>query len=248
MPLREGGSLPGLAEADDGFKYVVKFRGNGHGPKALIAELIGGELARTLGLRVPEIVFAELDADLGRTEGDEEIQDLLQASTGRNVALHFLPGAITYDPSVTAVDPLEASLVVWLDSLLTNIDRTVRNTNMLMWRKELWLIDHGSCLYFHHAWDNWEHHATGPFPHVKEHVLLPFATHLKEAAALAAERITAQHIDRTVDLLPDVWLHWPETELDPAGIRSIYKRFLHLRMDRAQTLSNEAEHARLARV
>jgi hypothetical protein len=248
MPLREGGSLPGLADADDGFKYLVKFRGNGHGPKALIAELIGGELARTLGLRVPEIVFAELDADLGRTEGDEEIQDLLQASTGRNVALHFLPGAITYDPSVTAVDPLEASLVVWLDSLLTNIDRTVRNTNMLMWRKELWLIDHGSCLYFHHAWDNWEHHATGPFPHVKDHVLLPFATRLEEAAALAAERITAQHIDRVVDLLPDVWLQWPETELDPAGIRSIYKRFLHLRMDRAQTLSTEAEHARLARV
>ena len=170
MPMREGGSLPGLADADDGFKYVVKFLGNGHGPKALIAELIGGEVARALGLRVPELVFASLDAAFGRTEPDEEIQELLQKSTGVNVALHFLPGAITYDPVVFPVDPLEASLVVWLDLLLTNIDRTVRNTNMLIWRKELWLIDHGSCLYFHHAWDNWERHATGPFPQVKDHV------------------------------------------------------------------------------
>lgn len=244
MPLREGGSLPGLADADDGFKYVVKFRGNGHGPKALIAELIGGEMARALGLRVPELVFAELDAHFGRSEGDEEIQELLQNSVGLNVALHFLPGAITYDPVVTTVEPMEASLVVLLDSLLTNIDRTVRNTNMLVWRKELWLIDHGSCLYFHHAWDNWERHANGPFVQVKNHVLLHQATQLGEAAAQIIERITTNRIEQIVDLLPDEWLHWPENDLSPQAIRSIYKRFLNLRVDRTQQLSAEADHAR----
>lgn len=246
MPLREGGSLPGLCDADDGFKYVVKFRGNGHGPKALIAELVGGEVARALGLRVPELVFAELDAAFGRSEGDEEIQDLLQASTGRNVALHFLAGAITFDPVVSPVDALEASLVVWLDSLLTNIDRTVRNTNMLMWRRELWLIDHGSCLYFHHAWDNWERHATGPFPQVKDHVLLPYATRLADADAIAHERLTPDALDRIVDLVPDDWTIWPGSELVPDEIRAVYKRFLHMRLERSTTLTNEAEHARHA--
>lgn len=248
MPLREGGSLPGLAEADDGFKYVVKFLGNGHGPKALVAELIGGEVARALGLRVPELVFADLDAAFGRTEPDEEIQELLQNSTGTNVALHFLAGAITFDPAVTMADPLEASLVVWLDSFLTNIDRTVRNTNMLLWRKELWLIDHGSCLYFHHAWDNWERHATGAFPQVRDHVLLPHATRLQDAQTLALERITPAQLDHIVDLVPDDWLRWPESALRPDGIRAVYKRFLRLRLERSPTLTTEAEHARHAAV
>lgn len=246
MPLREGGSLPGLAEADDGFKYVVKFRGNGHGPRALIAELIGGEVARALGLRVPELVLAELDAAFGRTEPDEEIQELLQNSTGTNVGLHFLAGAITFDPAVTSLDPLEASLIVWLDSFLTNIDRTARNTNMLLWRKELWLIDHGSCLYFHHAWDSWERHATGAFPQVKDHVLLPYATQLAAAGSLALERITPAILDRIVDMLPDAWLQWPENDLRPDGIRDVYKRFLHLRLERSMALTTEADHARQA--
>lgn len=147
-PLREGGSLPGLAEADDGFKYVVKFKGAGHGYKALIAELIGGEIARRLGFNVPELVLLDLDEDFGRTEGDEEIQDLLRASEGLNLGLHFLSGAVTIDPYVNDIDPSLAAKIVWLDAFLTNVDRTVKNTNMLLWNKELWLIDQGAALYF----------------------------------------------------------------------------------------------------
>src|SRR5689334_16189556 len=152
-PLREGGSLPAIAEADDDFLYVLKFRGAGQGLKALIAELIGGEIARKLGFRVPELVFAQLDTAFGRTEPDEEIQDLLKASVGLNLAVHYLSGAITFDPVVTSVDDKTASQIVWMDALLTNVDRTARNTNMLVWHKELWLIDHGAALYFHHSWD-----------------------------------------------------------------------------------------------
>src|SRR5580658_310302 len=170
-PLREGGSLPAIAEADDGFLYVLKFRGAGQGVKALVAELIGGELARLLGLRVPEIVLASLDAAFGRTEPDEEIQDLLKASTGLNLGLHYLSGSIAFDPVVNKVDALVASQIVWLDCLLTNVDRTARNANMLVWNKELWLIDHGAALYFHHSWGNWEEQAPRPFLPVREHVL-----------------------------------------------------------------------------
>src|SRR5215210_6980099 len=153
-PLREGGSLPAIAEADDGFMYVLKFRGAGQGIKALIADLLGAELARALGLKVPEIVFATLDEAFGRTEPDEEIQDLLKASTGLNLGLHYLSRAITFDPVVTTIDAKLASQIVWLDCLVTNVDRTARNTNMLIWNKQLWLIDHGAALYFHHAWKN----------------------------------------------------------------------------------------------
>ena len=148
MPLREGGSLPALAEADDGFKYVVKFRGAGHGTKALIAELIGGEIARMLGFRLQELVFLNLDEAFGRSEGDEEIQNLLQGSRGLNLGLHFLSGALPFDPVVTEIDGKLASQVVWLDALLTNVDRTTINTNMLMWHKELWLLAHGASLFF----------------------------------------------------------------------------------------------------
>src|SRR3954466_15583247 len=174
-PLREGGSLPAIAEADDGFLYVLKFRGAGQGVKALIAEVIAGELARALGLRVPEIVFCNLDPAFGRSEPDEEIQDLLKASIGLNLGLHYLSGAITYDPVVTTIDSKLASQIVWLDCLLTNVDRTDRNTNMLVWNKQLWLIDHGAALYFHHSWQNVMEQAKRPFPQVKNHVLLPFA-------------------------------------------------------------------------
>src|SRR5476649_2409479 len=177
-PLREGGSLPAIAEADDGFLYVLKFRGAGQGAKALIAELIGGEIARALGLKVPEVVFANLDEAFGRTEPDEEIQDLLKASTGLNLALHYLQGAITFDPTVLVLPAKLASEIVWLDCLLTNVDRTARNTNMLVWHKELWLIDHGAALYFHHSWDNWEEQVKRPFVQVKDHVLLPKASEL----------------------------------------------------------------------
>ena len=178
-PLREGGSLPAIVEADDGFLYVLKFRGAGQGVKALIAELMGGEIARELGLLVPEIVFANVDPAFGRTEPDEEIQDLLKASEGLNLALHYLSGSITFDPTVTIVPPVLASQIVWLDCLLMNMDRTVRNTNMLTWHKELWLIDHGACLYFHYNWQDWQEQALKPFTLVKDHVLLPQATELE---------------------------------------------------------------------
>src|ERR1700743_740635 len=180
-PLREGGSLPAIAEADDGFLYVLKFRGAGQGVKSLIAELIGGELARLLGLKVPEIVLANLYPAFGPSEPDEEIQDLLKASVGLNLGLHYLSGSITFDPAVNSVDALLASTIVWMDCLLTNVDRTARNTNMLVWNKELWLIDHGASLYFHHSWDNGLAQARRPFLQVKDHVLLPAASKLEEA-------------------------------------------------------------------
>lgn len=210
MPLREGGSLPALAEAEDGFKYVVKFRGAGHGTKALIAELIGGEIARVLGLRVPELVFLQLDEAFGQAEGDEEIQDLLKASRGLNLGLHFLSGALAFDPTVNVIDAELASKIVWLDALLTNIDRTVRNTNLLMWHKELWLIDHGSSLYFHYSWTNWQKHALSPFAEVKNHVLLPRASQLAEVDAGLKTRLTPERIREVVALIPEDWLNWDD--------------------------------------
>ncbi|MGB3464762.1 MAG: HipA family kinase [Cyclobacteriaceae bacterium] len=175
-PLREGGSLPAIVRADDDFTYVLKFRGAGQGRKALIAELIGGELARAIGLNVPELVFMNLDDSFGKTEPDEEIQDLLKFSVGLNIGLHFLSGAITYDPLVPINDPFVASLVVLLDSMIINIDRTAKNTNLLNWHNDLWLIDHGASLYFHHNWDNWTDYPDKNFPAIKEHVLLAHAS------------------------------------------------------------------------
>lgn len=194
-PLREGGSLPAIVEADDEFLYVLKFRGAGQGVKALIAELIAGEIARALGLRVPEIVFAQLDAAFGRTEPDEEIQDLLRASVGLNLGLHYLAGASTFDPLVTPVDAKLASQIVWLDGLVTNVDRTARNTNMLVWHKELWLIDHGASLYFHHAGQDWEEQSRRPFTQIKDHVLLPQASELDTVDAACRSILSKERIN-----------------------------------------------------
>ncbi|MEO6851296.1 MAG: HipA family kinase, partial [Mucilaginibacter sp.] len=220
-PLREGGSLPAIAGADDGFLYVVKFRGAGQGVKALIAELIGGEIARTLGFKMPEIVFANLDTAFGRAEPDEEIQDLLKASVGLNLGLHYLSGAITFDAAVTTVDPKLASQIVWLDCLLTNVDRTPRNTNMLTWNKELWLIDHGAALYFHHSWDNWEEQAVRPFMQVKDHVLLSKASELDEVDAEFRLILTSERIRSIVALIPNEWIigEWQDS---PELVREIY--------------------------
>lgn len=245
-PLREGGSLPALAEADDDFKYVLKFKGSGHREKALIAELIGGEIARALGLPVPELVFARLDEAFGRTEGDEEIQDLLQASQGMNLALHFLSGAITFDPVVTKVDPKLASQIVWLDAFITNVDRTFKNTNMLMWHKELWLIDHGACLYFHHSWTNWESSAKSPFAFIKDHVLLPQASLLEEADKEYRSLLNEETISAIVGLIPDEWLSWDDTEETPEQLRSVYRQFLVTRLQHSDNFINEAQHARKA--
>ena len=241
-PLREGGSLPAIAEADDGFLYVLKFCGAGQGTKALIADMIGGEIARLLGLRVPEIVFANLDEAFGRTEPDEEIQDLLKASTGLNLALHYLSGAITFDPAVNTVDALLASQIVWLDAFLTNVDRTARNTNMLIWHRELWLIDHGASLYFHHSWQNWEEQALKPFAQIKNHVLLPWATELDKVDDDYKKILKPEMINKIVSLVPDIWLTEPNLTFEDQ--RKVYAGFLNTRSSSSSIFVKEAQHAR----
>jgi len=243
-PLREGGSLPAIAEADDEFLYVLKFRGAGQGIKALIAELIGGEIARALGLKVPEIVFANLDSAFGRTEPDEEIQDLLKASVGLNLALHYLSGAITFDPTVTTLPTRLASQIVWLDCLLTNVDRTPRNTNMLIWNKELWLIDHGASLYFHHSWDNWVEQSTRPFLQVKDHVLLPRAAELEAVDKEFRSILTKERIRSIVSLIPDEWLTGWSQPGSPDELREVYIQFLDNRIAASQIFVKEAQYVR----
>jgi hypothetical protein len=242
-PLREGGSMPAITEGDDGFLYVLKFRGAGQGTKALIAELLGGEIARALGLHVPEIVFATLDEAFGRTEGDEEIQDLLKASVGLNLGLHYLSGAITYDPAVTKLDEKLASQIVWLDSLLLNVDRTVRNTNMLWWNKELWLIDHGAALYFHHSWQNWEEKAQQPFAKIKDHVLLGRATKLAEVDKEFKALLTSDKIQNIVSLIPDEWLSANAPIISAEEHKQAYARFLMARLNYSENFANDAQHA-----
>lgn len=242
-PLREGGSLPAIVEADDNFMYVLKFRGAGQGVKALVAELIGGELARALGFQVPEIVFATVDSAFGRTEPDEEIQDLLRFSEGLNLALHYLSGAISFDPVVNKPDATTASKIVWLDCLLTNVDRTARNTNMLMWNKELWLIDHGASLYFHHSWTNWEEQSRRAFPQVKDHVLLPQASELATVDRLFRSLLNADVIHQIVSIIPDDFL----TDYDivsPQEARKVYEYFLLNRIGHSGNFTKEAQHAR----
>ncbi|MFL5771812.1 MAG: HipA family kinase [Flavisolibacter sp.] len=244
-PLREGGSLPAIVEADDGFLYVLKFRGAGQGIKALIAELLGGEIARALGLRVPEIIFAQVDPAFGRTEPDEEIQDLLKASEGLNIALHYLSGAISFDPAVTRVESHMASQIVWLDSLIMNVDRTPRNTNMLMWHKELWLIDHGASFYFHHSWDNWKEYSEKPFVQVKDHVLLPLACELEQVDEEFKKILTAERIDEIVSMIPEEWLMLIIKDAADAEIaRDVYREFLLNRVLHSHIFLNEAQHAR----
>ncbi|MBW1656218.1 HipA family kinase [Flavobacterium quisquiliarum] len=243
-PLREGGSLPALAEADDDFKYVLKFRGAGHGVKALIAELVGGQIAKALKLQLPELVFANLDEAFGRTEADEEIQDLLQGSQGLNLALHFLSGAITFDPAVTTVDAKLASQIVWLDAYITNVDRTFKNTNMLIWHKELWLIDHGACLYFHHSWNNWEQHAKSPFALIKDHVLLPQASLLKEVDAEFKAILKPEILEEIVNTIPVDWLQWEDADETPEALRNVYLQFLKTRLENSEIFVNQAQNAR----
>jgi hypothetical protein len=243
-PLREGGSMPAIAEADDGFLYVLKFRGAGQGIKALIAELIGGELARVLGLHIPEIVLANLDEAFGRTEPDEEIQDLLKASVGLNLALHYLSGSTTFDPAATTLDAKLSSQIVWLDALLMNVDRTARNTNMLLWHKELWLIDHGAALYFHHSWDNWEEQYKNPFPYIKNHVLLPWAKELETVDKAFKIILSDEVIQSIVALIPDEWLSAVSSPFNSIEEhRNAYAQFLINRIKHSAIFINEAQHA-----
>ena len=243
-PLREGGSLPAIVEADDGFMYVLKFRGAGQGVKALVAELIGGEIARALGFRVPEIVFATVDPAFGRTEPDEEIQDLLKFSEGLNLGLHYLSCAISFDPVVNILDTLTASKIVWLDCLLTNVDRTARNTNMLMWNKELWLIDHGASLYFHHSWTNWEDQSRRPFQQVKDHVMLPLAAQLEEVDELFRPLLSDHVIGSIVSLIPDQFMTAYDSSI--LEVRTVYEQFLLNRVAHSRNFVKDAQHARKA--
>lgn len=247
-PLREGGSLPAIVEADDGFLYVLKFRGAGQGAKALIAELLGGEMARALGLRVPEIVFAQLDSAFGRSEPDEEIQDLLRASEGLNLGGHYLSGAITYDALVTTLEPKLASQIVWLDCLITNVDRTPRNTNMLMWHKELWLIDHGASFYFHHSWQDPEEQARRPFTLVKDHVLLPQATELDAVDTEFRPVLRPDVIRSIVSLIPEEWLLGDSPFASAEEHRQAYVQFLETRLAHTEIFVKNAKDAREALV
>jgi hypothetical protein len=250
-PLREGGSLPAIVEGDDDGLYVLKFRGAGQGPRALVAELVAGELARAAGLPVPEIVFATLDADLARTEPDPEIQDLIRASSdlvagsaGLNLALDYLPGSITFDPLVMQPEAGLASRIVWFDAFVTNLDRTARNTNMLVWHGKLWLIDHGAALYFQHDWRDFMNRASSPFALVKDHVLLPFASELDEADAAMTARLGAGVIAATVALIPDAWLGDEPLFADKAAHRAAYGAWLTQRLRAPRAFVEEAARAR----
>ncbi len=243
-PLREGGSLPAIVQADDDFLYVIKFRGAGQGKKALTAELIGGLLAQAIGLKVPELVFMNLDDSFSKTEPDQEIQDLLRFSVGLNLGLHYLTGSITYDPLVSLADSNSASKVVLLDSIIMNIDRTAKNTNLLNWNSELWLIDHGASLYFHHNWKTWESYLDKTFPKVSEHVLLSKATELTKAAEEIKSSITEETIEAIVSQIPDEWLEDESTEYTSTEIRSFYKKILIARLNNIDSLVKEAEDAR----
>lgn len=242
-PLREGGSLPAIAEADDGFLYVLKFRGAGQGSKALIADFIGGELARLAGFKVPEIVFADLDECFGRTEPDEEIQELLRASEGLNLGLHYLSGAITFDPAVTDIPADLASKIIWLDAFIMNVDRTARNANMLTWKNELWLIDHGASLYFHHGGNNWLDASLKPFNAIKDHVLINKAEAIHEADKQMKQFYNEQRIRAVVDKIPAIWL--PE---DETGDREMYFSFLMNRLNNTEVFVNEIKNARASQL
>jgi hypothetical protein len=242
-PLREGGSLPAIIEADDDGMYVLKFRGAGQGTKALIAELIAGEIARTAGLLVPELVFVSLDPEIAKTEPDPEIQDLIRASGGLNLGLDYLPGSVMFDPVAEKPDADLASRIVWLDAYVTNVDRTARNANMLMWHRKLWLIDHGAALYFHHSWTNMEQRIGDPFALIKEHILLPFAGAIEAADEAMTASITPAAIKDIVDLVPDDWMSdSPFNTI--AENRQAYVDYLTRRLDQPRNFVEEAIRAR----
>ncbi len=242
-PLREGGSLPAVIEADDEGLYVVKFRGAGQGTKALVAELVAGELARAAGLPIPEIVLVDLEGELARSEPDAEIQDLMRASVGINLALDYLPGSVTFDPLAEVVAPDLASSIVWFDAYITNVDRTARNANLLVWHRRLWLIDHGAALYFHHHWSTAHDAATKPFPLIRDHVLLPFASALEAADERMTTAITPAVVRDVVSAIPDDWLV-DEPGFDGVAQRAAYRDYLSERLVAPRRFFEEAVRAR----
>jgi hypothetical protein len=243
-PLREGGSVPAIIEADDEGMYVLKFRGAAQGVKTLIAELIAGEIARVLELPVPEIVFVDVDADLARAEPDPEIQSVIRASGGCNLALDYLPGAITFDPVADQPAADLASAIVWFDAFVTNVDRTPRNTNMLMWHRHLHLIDHGACLYFHHSWDDYLARAASPFPQIRDHVLLPFAAELEKADQQAMTRLNEEQLRTIVARVPDDWLKEQSIFTSAQDAREAYVAYLTARLSQRCVFVEEAIRAR----
>ena len=244
-PLREGGSLPALVEADDLGLYVLKFRGAGQGTLALLAELVAGEIGRALGLRVPELVFIEVDVALGRNEPDREIRHLLKASTGLNLALDYLPGSVMFNPAAADDAAAElASLAVWFDAFVTNVDRTPRNPNLLKWHREVYFIDQGAALYFHHNWKNVQEAALSPFTPIREHILLPWATQIEAADAEAHTRLSQALFTQILATVPDDWLR-PEPGIpDPASKRDAYVDYLCRRLEASSTFREEAIRAR----
>jgi hypothetical protein len=243
-PLREGGSLPAIIEADDDGMYVLKFRGAGQGTKALIAELIAGELARAVGLAVPELVFVSLDPEIAKTEPDPEIQDLIRASGGINLGLDYLPGSIMFDPVAEKLETDLASRIVWFDAYVTNVDRTARNTNMLMWHRKLWLIDHGAALYFHHSWTGMDQRSKDPFKLIKEHVLLPFAKSIEEVDEELNPSISVELIKGIVDLVPDDWMQDNAPFDSIADNRQAYVDYLTRRLEAPRNFVEEAIRVR----
>ena len=246
-PLREGGSLPGLVEADDDGLYVVKFRGAGQGPRALVAEWLAGEIARAVSLPVPDLVVIDVDAALGDAEPDEELQDLVHRSGGLNLGLDFLPGALTFNPGAAPeVDPDLAADIVWLDALVTNPDRTAANPNLLVWHGRLWLIDHGAALYVHHTWRDADEHAERPFERIRDHVLLPFAGSIAAADERLASRLDGPLVTRLADAIPDLWLPDDAVSGDADGQRAAYVRYIERRLAARGAFVEEAERARRA--
>ena len=246
-PLREGGSLPAIVEGDDSGTWVVKFRGAGQGVRALIAELIGGEIARALGMPVPEIVLMHVDSRLAKTEPDPEIQDLLRSSAGLNLALDYLPGSITFDPLVPRAiesDARLASAIVWLDALITNVDRTPRNTNLLTWHGRIYMIDHGASLYFHHDWRDVESRSRIRFPQIRDHVLLPWASAIDAIDGDMAGRLTQDVIESVLQMIPDDWLRDVEQFDSPAAHREGYGAWFQRRLASPREWVEEAAHAR----
>lgn len=240
-PLREGGSLPGLIEANDDGLYVLKFRGAGQGPRALVAELLGGEIGRLLGLPVPELVFVELDPMLGRNEPDQEIQALIEASAGLNLALDYLPGSLAFDPLATPQpDATLAARIVWFDAFITNVDRTVRNPNMLLWHRRLYLIDHGAALYFHHSWHDPEMQSRSPFSRIKDHVLLPLASEIGTVDAAMYDKLSTDRLREIIALIPDSWLQDVPTFAAPSAVRDAYAGYFERRLATTASFVEEA--------
>jgi hypothetical protein len=248
LPLREGGSLPAIVEADDLGLYVVKFRGAGQGALALVAELVAGEIGRALGLNIPEIALVNIDDALGRNEPDYEIRELIKKSAGLNLALDYLPGSTMFDRAANdKVSPEVASLAVWFDAFTQNVDRTPRNANLLMWHRKPYFIDHGAALYFHHDWAAMPRKIDSPFPEIAQHILLPWASQIPAVSAITHPRLTPAMLAEILAGVPNEWLKAARAGADPNEIRATYVDFFLRRLAASPIFEEEAirAHARL---